>query len=427
MLAILLLALLVPKIGKCGGPVIISGLDIEYGLRPTYGNDATHGTILMWKNVINTGILTNVTSCGSLVNAAGNILVIGGGKGAVGADEMTTFWTQIGIALSRGITFVHDGAVSSQSFSGFSMIVVCNADWGVGKLTPAELTAISARQNDIASFVNCGGGLFASSCSVAPVYGYINIGSPSLVAVSSGGTTSTPTASGTVMGIPSVYGPFHNTFSQWPSFLSVLSTLSGNRACILGGKNVTIPPPSDPCCPPWSKDLLKNMMFYQGSGSISDPYTVHFQPTTALKNQLQAYINYLHSLNTTMTGITIEFKLFDQGTGNVASTGGPQVGATSTVTWNWNTTGIGNPVVPGFFTGFPMLVGTWYTIHTRVYLENGQSFFPASCANNDINARVQVMNAARASGARMLEFSDGKKLIYSIPLEKDPNGIKNTP
>jgi hypothetical protein len=430
LVALLLVIQLLPKTGLCGGPVIISGLDTEYGIRP--GN-STHGTIAMWASVINTGILSNVTSCGSLVNTAGNILVIGGGKGPFATDQMTNFWTQIGTNLSRSITFVNGAAgISSQSFTGFSMIAVCNTTDGVGKLTSAELVAISARQNDIANFVNCGGGLFASACDLAPVYGYINIGTPALISVTGGGNNSTPTALGTSMGIPSVSGPYHNTFSQWPAFLSVLSNLSGNRACILGGKNVTITPPADPCCPPWNKDLLKSMMLYQGSGSISDPYTLRFQPTTALKNQMQAYINYLHSLNALMTGITIDWRLHDQNSlGNPPFTSyGPQVGSTAFVTWNWNTTGIGNPVVPVIFTGFPMQVGRWYIIHTGIYLENGQSFFPASCGNNDIAVRIQVMNSLKAmpgkAPARVLEISDGKK-ITTVPLEQDPNTIKNIP
>ena len=178
-----------------------------------------------------------------------------------------------------------------------------------------------------------------------------------------------------------------------------------------------VPTSTDPCCPPWNKDLLKSMMFYQGSGSISDPYTLHFQPTTALKNQVQAYINYLHSLNPLMSGITIDWRLHDQGTGNLPSTGfGLQIGSTANVTWNWNTNGIGNPVVPVIFTGFPMQVGTWYVIHTETSLANGQTFFPASCANNDIFVRIQVMNA-RTSGRPVLEFSDGKKVIKTVSLQ----------
>ncbi|MGH9427234.1 MAG: hypothetical protein ACRD2L_13130, partial [Terriglobia bacterium] len=156
------------------------------------------------------------------------------------------------------------------------------------------------------------------------------------------------------------------------------------------------PNPIDPCCPPWNKDLLKDMLFYQGQGSISAPYTLKFQPTTVFKNQMQAYINYLHALNPAMSAITIDWRLSDQGANATPNPPyGPQIGSTVWTTWNWNTTGIGAPVFtnPGFFSGFPMQVGTWYMVHTGIYLENGQKFFPDKCAVNEILVRLQVMGA----------------------------------
>ena len=177
--------------------------------------------------------------------------------------------------------------------------------------------------------------------------------------------------------------------------------------------------PIDPCCPPWNKDLLKDMMFYQGSGSISAPYTLKFQPTTALKNQMQAYINYLHSVNPAINGITIDWRLHDQGTANTpAPPYGPQIGPTVFTTWN-TTTG-GNPIFshPGFFnlpTPYPMQVGTWYMVHTGIYLENGQKFFPDKCANNEIYFRIQVLSA-KTKSAPVLEFSDGKRILKSVPI-----------
>jgi hypothetical protein len=181
----------------------------------------------------------------------------------------------------------------------------------------------------------------------------------------------------------------------------------------------------DPCCPPWNRDLMKDMLFYQGSGSISAPYTLLFQPTTTFKNQMQAYINYLHLMNFAITGITIDWRLHAQGTGATASPPyGPQVGSTTYATWTWNTTGIGNPtLIPNpFFTlpTYSMIVGTWYLVHTGIYLENGQKFFPDTCANNEIYVRIQVMNAksAVANSGPVLEFSDGKKVIKSIPLSE---------
>ena len=185
-------------------------------------------------------------------------------------------------------------------------------------------------------------------------------------------------------------------------------------ACDTGSE----PSPIDPCCPPWNQALLKDMLFYQGSGSISGPYTLHFQPTAAFKNQMQAYINYLH-FGGAITAITIDWRLHDQGTGTTpAPPYGPQIGSTVWTTWTWNTTGIGNPVFsnPGFFAGFPMQVGTWYMVHTGIYLENGQKFFPDRCDNNEIFVRIQVTTGK--AGAPVLEFSNGTHVIKRISIDE---------
>jgi len=67
-----------------------------------------------------------------------------------------------------------------------------------------------------------------------------------------------------------------------------------------------------------------------------------------------------------------------------------------------------------------MNVNTWYMVHTGTYLENGQKFFPDTCANNEINVRFQVLNnkSAGTSSQPVLEFSDGKRVIKSIPLSE---------
>lgn len=267
---ILLVAVLGINTAFAQGPVIISGLDTEWGIRP--GN-ATHGTILMWKNVIQTGILSNVT-----LNTTGPILVIGGGKSPT--DEMTSFWNQIGTALGRTIVYrntpVNISAVNIIS-GGWSMIAICNTTAGTGRLTQAELNAISARQADIASFVNSGGGLFASSCDLSPMYGYINIGTPALISVDNHCSNSTPTPAGTAMGIPLISGPFHASFTQFPSFLEVLSTCGG-RNVILGGSRVVIPTPGTTCCP--GNNLVKNGNFDLGNTAFTSGFT--YQPMVSV-------------------------------------------------------------------------------------------------------------------------------------------------
>ena len=74
-----------------------------------------------------------------------------------------------------------------------------------------------------------------------------------------------------------------------------------------------------------------------------------------------------------------------------------------------------------------MTVGTWYMVHTGIYLENGKKFFPASCGNVEIFVRIQVMNGMKVAGAEApatLEFSDGKKVIQSI-LVKAGSSLSN--
>ncbi len=187
----------------------------------------------------------------------------------------------------------------------------------------------------------------------------------------------------------------------------------------VAGNNNDCTPSVNPCCPPWNVDRLAEMMFYQGSGSISAPYTLKFQPTPAFKSQMQAYIDYLHSTNTAIKAITIDWRLHDQGTG-VTPSGplGPQVDVTAYTTWT--SPGNGNPAVsgdPSFFSSpqqYPMVIGTWYRVHTGIYLENGQVFFGDNCAVNEIWVRVQVLKAFGPEP--VLELWSWNNVIKRIPL-----------
>lgn len=177
----------------------------------------------------------------------------------------------------------------------------------------------------------------------------------------------------------------------------------------------------DPCCPPWNTTWLKAVLFHQALGSISGPYTLLFQPSPSFQNQMQSYINYLYSVSPNITKITIEWRLHDQGTGNLPATGGwgPQIPPGGSVWTQWTQGGNGTPIVtnPGFFnqpTAYPMVVGTWYAVTTGIYLENGQHFFPDRCAVVTIYYRIQLLPKTR--GQAVLEISDGKKTLKSIPL-----------
>ena len=182
----------------------------------------------------------------------------------------------------------------------------------------------------------------------------------------------------------------------------------------------------NPCCPPWNIDLLKEMMIYQPSGAMWGPYTLKFQPTPTFKNQMQAYINYLHSVNPLITEITIAFRLHYQGTGSFPyGYWGQQIPPTAFVKWTWNTTGIGSPVISpstGFFVQpayppFPMQVGTWYAVTTGIFLNSPQTFFSDKCAEVTIYSRVPAMDTKTRSEP-VLEFSDGKRVIETVPIRR---------
>ncbi len=175
----------------------------------------------------------------------------------------------------------------------------------------------------------------------------------------------------------------------------------------------------NPCCPPWNQDRLAEMMFYQGSGSIAAPYTLKFQPTAAFKSQMQAYIDYLHSINPAINAITIDWRLHDQGTGAAPSVPlGPQVDVTAFTTWTNG--GNGDPAVtgdPSFFSTpqpYPLVIGTWYRVHTGIYLENAQVFFGDNCAENEIWVRVQVLK--KGGQGPVLEIWGRGDVIKRIPL-----------
>jgi hypothetical protein len=145
-------------------------------------------------------------------------------------------------------------------------------------------------------------------------------------------------------------------------------------------------PTVDPCCPPWNSTKLQDMLVYQGTGGISAPYTLHFTPTAAFNAQMQAYINYLNTVNPAITAITINFKLRDGGTGTTsvpAATIQP-----ASLTWNANSSTM---PTSNFFNAGLMAINRWYRVETTIGLNNNIQFFPQTCVNNYTDIRLQLV------------------------------------
>lgn len=181
------------------------------------------------------------------------------------------------------------------------------------------------------------------------------------------------------------------------------------------------------CCPPWNKEVLGKTMQYKGTGGISDPYTLVWNPSALFQSQMQAYLNYIGLLNQCVTKMSMEFRLHNQGTGATPNIGGwgPMIGSIGYVSFTKNTTGVSTlsnlPAPISLFPANGMLPNIWYAITTGIYHDCGQQFFGKDCAENTIYVRVQFMAAKGASSegnaaGNTLEISDGKKIIANLPL-----------
>ncbi|HEV7646380.1 MAG TPA: hypothetical protein VGO50_20770 [Pyrinomonadaceae bacterium] len=194
----------------------------------------------------------------------------------------------------------------------------------------------------------------------------------------------------------------------------------------------------DPCCPPINPRVVKDQLVYRGSGPISSPYTLKFQPSpltsamTSFNNSMQAYLNYVSFLSLGANAMTSEWRLHYQGTGTIPMTwpGGSSPGNNGPLldrAWTTWTAGGSGPVLagtPNFFGSasgpnqFPMLPNTWYMIHTGTYFEGGIEFFDHECADNDFFVNVRVLELAGRTNP-VLEIRDAKgEIIERRELEQ---------
>jgi Ca2+-binding RTX toxin-like protein len=234
-----------------GGPLVLMGIDAEDC------GPGGHGPISVYESVVN-DIMSKTTKAGA------GILVIGGGKEA--EDCVTSFWDTLSVDTGHAVTYVNGAAnIAIQSFSAFKMLAVASDEDNTSNgLTQDEHNALSARKNDVAAFVNAGGGLlgfssvFTPSATDAGPYDYLTV-IGSFVLINESYSDITPTADGMAIGITDDLdvSAWHQTFDVYPSFLKVLATnaesgdASFGKPAALGGAQVFVgtPPPVTPAAP----------------------------------------------------------------------------------------------------------------------------------------------------------------------------------
>jgi trimeric autotransporter adhesin len=216
----------VAKAQASGGPIILMGIDAEDG------GIGGHGPISVYQTIVNS-MLAKVTNGGS------GILVIG-----ANSQWVKDFWNEIGKGTGQSITFVNGQNIETYSFSGYAMIAICSDEYNTfGGLKQVEHDSLVKRQNDIASFVNNGGGLLGFSSDFINPYAYIGAIGNVTVNINQSYMDITPNAEGLAIGITDALDVccWHDEYISYPSFLKVLATSPTGKAAVIGGLEIAVP------------------------------------------------------------------------------------------------------------------------------------------------------------------------------------------
>jgi hypothetical protein len=235
----------IPASAMAAGPVILAGIDAEDG------GPGGHGPIANYVKVVNQ-LLANVHTPTS------GILVVGAGKGPT--DDPTTFWDAIDAAIpSESVTYVNgESAIASVDFSSYRLIAIVSDEHNTGSgLTAAEDAALDARQADLASFINGGGGLLGFTSDGANPYGYLSGLGLFAANVEQSYDDIEPVGDGAAIGLDNDLDIccWHDTFTAYPAFLQVLAknTLTGEAAAI-GGLDIVVSDKDQPAAISLSPD-----------------------------------------------------------------------------------------------------------------------------------------------------------------------------
>lgn len=216
------------------GPVFLTGHDPDFHTQPGLGNGDTllaKALSFVTGGTYNDGLnTTKFLWVESAISAPGGHV-----KGYNSLDD-------IGATLGTDYDIVDAAGFATANLANYGAIAIASSFGGT--LTRAELDALIARSADIKSFINGGGGLFASAecypCganllagATAPnLFGYLPISITSIGA----NPPFTPTAYGLSLGLTAadLNDPTHNSFGLTGGLNIVDTDASGNATTLAG-------------------------------------------------------------------------------------------------------------------------------------------------------------------------------------------------
>jgi hypothetical protein len=168
---------------------------------------------------------------------------------------------------------------------------------------------------------------------------------------------------------------------------------------------------ADPCCPPWNADTLLHQLKLTQTGSVVGPIAYSFVNSAPYKDKMQAYIDYLHSVNPSIKDVILYWSIEDRGPsgpGTSPSATGTPVGPAEFTAWSCGTTSSNASPCQGVISAggsgnltngngsnvfnpsaHPLVIKRWYRISTFIYLNDNNTFWPVDqCSYASVDLTV---------------------------------------
>lgn len=178
----------------------------------------------------------------------------------------------------------------------------------------------------------------------------------------------------------------------------------------------------DPRCPPINTSAIAAQLkpvFNSGSAS-SKVYRLDFAMTGQFDDQVQAYIQYLHTVNTKIHTLSTVWRIYDKGVSHSQNPpltpGLGKLVAESRSRFHYAKGASSNNMAAGF----PLIADRWYRVLTWSQLNNDIRYFPGKCetAQYWISWRFGKSGAKHQTSAGELVLSDGRRILAVAAVRK---------
>ncbi|MBH0086392.1 hypothetical protein I6E84_09200 [Psychrobacter sp. SCQQ22] len=187
--------------------------------------------------------------------------------------------------------------------------------------------------------------------------------------------------------------------------------------------DIVINIPADNCCPPINEEAIIRQLtpVFQPGGGSNAKYRLNFSATPQFNNQMQSYLNYVHSMKPPINALISKWTIYDKGPGALGSPVPTSPGWGTSIDAFYTNFHITNPINHGSTSAsYDMKPNHWYRVQVGTYFNGGNKFFHQTCESADywVNWQVGGNKSSGSNGsAGSFVISDGKKEIARVKVE----------